>query len=151
MGIFNWLFGKPEAPKEPAKVAVTMPATDTTSEVIRIGASGARIVKVSQKRIEYVDMAGKQQFIDLEICAKNWVGWHDQHAHEFFPLPGASDEDVTTWNARCVGQRGALDNPPWAEFTNERKTRFEFETGEALYRELLGPLMQAGWHTFDID
>ena len=34
---------------------------------------------------------------------------------------------------------------------NERKTRFEFETWEALWRELQGPLMVAGWNTFDTE
>jgi hypothetical protein len=55
------------------------------------------------------------------------------------------------WNARCVGQRGALDNPPWIELMNERKTRFEFASRETFYRELLDPFRQAGWHTFDTD
>jgi len=126
-----------------------MPAADTTPEVIRIGASGARIVSVTPKRIEYIDLAGQAQFIDLEKCAKNWVAWRDDHRQDFVLWPGATEEGSAEWNARCVGERGALDQPPWAEFMNERKTRFEFETYEALDEEMLDPLLQAGWHTFD--
>ena len=44
----------------------------TAGEVVRIGASGARIVRVTQERIEYIDMAGQDQFIDLEECARIW-------------------------------------------------------------------------------
>ena len=59
----------------------------TAGELIRVGTSGARIVRVTQKRIEYIDMAGQDQFIDLEECARAWGRWHDVHSHEFFPVP----------------------------------------------------------------
>jgi hypothetical protein len=120
-------------------------------EIVRIGASGARIVAVTRQRIDYIDMAGQEQFIDLEECARRWGRWHDERSQEFLPLPGATEQGIAASNARCVGKRGALDNPPWAEFRNERNTRFEFGSYEALYTELLGPLRQAGWHTFDTD
>jgi hypothetical protein len=148
----------------------------TAGEVVRIGASGARIVRVTQERIEYIDMAGPDQFIDLEECARSWGRWYDIHSHEFFPVPGCrarvrwhevrsheflptlevspgppSQTDIDAWNARCVGQRGGGD-PLWrVEFMNKRKTRFEFETWEALWRELQGRLMVAGWNTFDTE
>ena len=172
MGMFTWLFAKNEIPKgsgatptgttkfgdqepakdrrkEPAAVAPAIQAADAAPEVIRIGAFGGRIVSITQQRIEYIDMAGEVQFVDLDECAKNWGRSYDDHSHEFSLLPGASEQSVAEWNVHCVGQRGALDDPPWAEFTNARKTRFEFESHEALYAELLGPLMKAGWHTFD--
>jgi hypothetical protein len=120
-------------------------------EVVQIGISGARIVTVSRQRVDYIDMAGQAQFVDLEECARSWGQWHDGHRGEYLPLPGASDQSIAAWNACCVGQRGALDNPPWAEFQNERKTRFEFASREALYRELLNPLREASWQTFDTD
>jgi hypothetical protein len=66
-------------------------------------------------------------------------------------LPGATEQSAAAWNARCVGQRGASDNPPWVEFMNARMTRFEFATYEALYSELLTPLRREGWQTFDTD
>jgi hypothetical protein len=116
-------------------------------EVVRVGASGARIVAVTRQRIDYIDMAGQEQFIDLEECASRWGRWHDDRSQEFLPMPGATEQGIAAWNARCVGQRGFQ----WAEFMNERNTRFEFATYEALYTELLDPLRQAGWHTFDTD
>jgi hypothetical protein len=118
-------------------------------EVVRIGVSGARIVAVTRQRIDYIDMVGQERFIDLEECAKGWAQLHDDRSQEFLPLPGATEQGIAAWNASCVGQRGALDNPPWAEFMNERNTRFEFGTYEALYEQLLRPLKRAGWHTFD--
>lgn len=146
----------------------------TAGEVIRVGTSSARIVRLTRKYIEYIDMAGQDQFIDLEECARMWKRWHDVHSHEFFPVPGRwarwhdlhshellptpellpgppSHADIDAWNARCVGQRGGGYPLWWAEFMNERKTRFEFGTWEALWRKLQGPLMVAGWNTFDTE
>jgi hypothetical protein len=118
-------------------------------EIVWIGVSPARIVAVTRQRIDYIDMAGQEQVIDLEECARNWGRRYDDRREEFLLFSGVTQEDIAAWNARCVGQRGALDNPPWAEFMNERNTRFEFATSKALYTELLGSLSQAGWHTFD--
>lgn len=92
---------------------------------------------------------GQERFIDLEECARGWGQLHDDRRQEFLPLPGTTEQGVAAWNANCVGQRGALDNPPWAEFKNERNTRFEFGTYEGLYEQLLRPLKRVGWHTFD--
>ena len=174
MGILNWILGKEGSPKgsgaspagsppsgdsevlakdtvsEPEPIA-TKPAADATPEVIRVGAFGARISSVAPKCLEYIDMAGQEQCIDLEECARNWVGWRENHRQDFVLFPGATEQSSNQWDARCIGERGALDNPPWAAFMNERKTCFEFETYEALHEDLLGPLMQAGWHTFDTD
>ena len=120
-------------------------------EVIRVGASHAQILRVARTRIDYIDMRGRRQSIDLEECAMNWIRWHDDHIQEFMLIPGSSTADSDRWNARCVGERGALDHPPWVQFMNERNSRFEFRNYEALYGELLVPLMQNGWHTFDTD
>jgi hypothetical protein len=119
-------------------------------EIVRIGASAGRIVTVTPRRIHYIDVAGQEQVIDLETCARSWGRWHDAHSREFLPLPGATEQSIRAWNARCVGQRDLSAEPPWVAFLNERNTRFEFETYEAVYLELLGPLEKAGWHTFDL-
>lgn len=121
----------------------------TTPEVVRVGASGARILSVTKERVGYIDMAGQEQSIDLKECAGNWTRWHDNHRQDFHAVPGASQADVDAENARCVGQRGGSHPLWWAEFMNERKTRFEFGSWEALWQELYGPLMVAGWSTFD--
>ena len=100
-----------------------------------MGSSGARIVRVTPERIEYLDMAGQDQVIDLKECARNWVQWSKEQGGDLVPASGASQEEIDTWNARCVGQRGGSYHQ-WVEFMNDRKTRFEFETWEARVKEL---------------
>jgi hypothetical protein len=119
-------------------------------EIVRIGIASAHVTSVSQQRVEYLDEAGQERLIDLEQCARNWVRYHNDHEQDFSLVPGASAESAVTWDSRCVGQRGALDDPPWVEFMNERHTRFEFVSYEAV-DALLGLLSKAGWHTFDTD
>jgi hypothetical protein len=121
----------------------------TTSEVIRVSTAGARILGVTQERIEYIDMAGQGQVVDLKECARNYVRWYDEHRREFLPLCGASQVEIDAEVARCVGQRGGPNPLWWIELMNGRKTRFEFETWEASVMQLQGPLMVARWNTFD--
>ena len=45
---------------------------DPTCEIVSIGVSGARIVGVTRERIDYIDAAGEERFIDLEECARSW-------------------------------------------------------------------------------
>jgi hypothetical protein len=96
-------------------------------------------------------MAGREGFVDLGECARNWVRHHDEHREEFIPTRGTSQADIDAENARIVGERGETDNVWWVDVMNERKTRFEFETWEALCVDLRGPLMRAGWLTFDTE
>lgn len=137
VGIFDWMFRRKIVPEY------------TTPEIVSIGANGVQIVDVTQHRITYVDLKGEEQFVDLEECARNWMQKRDDTEAEFLRLSDDSDRDVASWNSCCVGQRGATDDPPWVEFMNERRTRFEFESYQSIYKELLGPLANAGWHTFD--
>jgi hypothetical protein len=64
--------------------------SDTPREVVRVGSCGARIVRVGRQRIDYVDAAGQERFVDLEGCASRWGQYHGSHRREFLPLPGAS-------------------------------------------------------------
>lgn len=125
-----------------------VPNEPAAPEIVRIGMARAGVTSVSQRRVEYLDEAGQERFIDLEQCARNWVRYYHEHEQDFVWVDSA--ESAATWNSRCVGQRGALDDPPWVEFMNERRTRFEFASCEAI-SALLGPLSKAGWHTFDTD
>ena len=121
-----------------------------TPEVTRIGVSGARIVRVTHEIIEYIDQTGREQFVDLEQCARNWVQWKRENKESFLIVVPSSQAEIDAWDARTVGSRNTFDDPPWAEFINERSARFEFETEEALYAELLRPLGRFGWVTFDM-
>jgi len=118
-------------------------------EVIRIETGSSRIISITQQRIEYLGLAGEPCTIDLEECARNYMRWHSDHSDEFVALSGPAEVDA--WNARCVGTRDLCDSPPWVQFMNERRTRFEFDSYEAIYRELLTPLSRYGWQTFDMD
>jgi hypothetical protein len=97
-----------------------MDMNDRKPEVVRIGTSGARIVAVTQEGIDYIDMAGQEQFINFGECA-----------------------DIE----RFVGHRDTSADPPYAQIMN---TRFEFRTGEALLGDLIFPLMKAGRNTLDL-
>jgi hypothetical protein len=122
---------------------------EAAPEVHRIGPSGSHIVRITENHIEYTDAAGRGQLIDLEECARNWERWYHDHRQEFLPL--GSQAEIDAENAHTVGLRGGSYPLWWAEFMNERKTRFEFDTWEALWRKLQGPLMVAGWRTFDTE
>ena len=120
-------------------------------EVHRIGSSNARIVSVTHQHIQHTDAAGRRLFVDLPECATCWMRWCQDHRQEFFPLGGASQAEIDAENARTVGLRGGGSPLWWIEFMNERKTRFEFESWEARCRDLQGPLLAAGWRTFDTE
>ena len=85
-------------------------------EIIRIGVANARIKCVTPQRVEYLDEAGQECFVDLDECARNWVQ----------SLTEEDEDDGAMRNRRYVGERGLLADPPWIEFANERRTRFEF-------------------------
>jgi hypothetical protein len=130
-------------------------------EVKRMSASGAHIVCITHELIEYVNTAGKRQFIDLEECARNWMRYRHDHSHEFISLPPVPEIKFEDYGAaallfnfkdsRCVALRDTYAG--WVEFMNDRKTRFEFPAGQGfggdIWRELLMPLLQVGWCTFD--
>lgn len=108
-------------------------------EIVRIGVESARIKCVTPQRVEYLDQTGKECFVDLDKCVRNW-GQRAQLESE--------DVAASEWGSRCVAERGFLDDPPWVEFTNERRTRFEFASlSEALTLKLL--LAKVRWRTFD--
>ena len=122
-----------------------------TTEVIRIGVGNSRIIGITQRQISYVGRAGEPCTIDLKECARTWPRFRSDHGAEFITVTDSTSAEIDDWNARCVGSRGALDDPPWVQFMNQRHTRFEFEDNEAIYRELLTPMSRYGWHTFDTD
>jgi len=107
-------------------------------------------LRVTHEIIEYIDPTGREQFVDLEECARNWVKQHKEHKRVFLKVVPSSKADTDASDAQRVGTRGAPDDPPIIEFMNERRTRFEFETEEALCAELLRRLGDAGWFTFGL-
>jgi hypothetical protein len=111
-------------------------------EIVRIGVTNARIKCVTPQRVEYRDEAGQECFVDLDKCLRIPV-------HFYYEKEG----DLVLWtsegsDSRCVARRSSHDHPPeWVEFTNKRRTRFEFRSYKKAYTALLGPLRKAGWRT----
>lgn len=96
------------------------------TEIVRVGVANASIKGVTPQRLDYLDEAGQERFVDLEEC----IG------------------SAASGSSRCVGRRGLLDDPPWIEFTNNRRTRFEFgSSNEASGLKL--EIMKARWRTLD--
>ena len=120
-----------------------------STEVVRIGDGLSRITRVTRTQVDYRNEEGHDLSIELEECARRWIEHIAKMQGEFLKPPSASSERHDRWNAGCVGLRGALDEPPWAQFLNNRRTRFEFASYEEIYSQLLIPLDEVGWHTFD--
>lgn len=121
-------------------------------ELVRLGVGPARITRVTAQKIEYTNESGRELFVDLEECAR--IGGCLETAGLF---PPSSDMDWTSvadaicgpgseTTRGCVGLRGAMDDPPWFQFLNRRRTQFEFKDYDAIYAELLTPM---GRMTFD--
>jgi hypothetical protein len=109
-------------------------------EIVRIGVANARIKCVTPQRVEYLDEAGRECFVDLEGCVRNWVLQFDNEDE--------GEDGANNWDLHCVGRRGMLVDPPWIEFANKRRTRFEFGSNDEA-RALLGQLAKVHWRTFD--
>jgi hypothetical protein len=122
-------------------------------ELVHVAAPPAGIVSIEKSRIEYTDDRGQRLDVDLEKCARiygcltqppddssNWGELVDSVAG-FATLPLAFQ--------RVVGLQGAIDDPPWFQFLNRRRTQFEFKDYEHIQSALLQPLARSGWRTWD--
>ena len=113
-------------------------------EIVRIGVSNARITCVTPQRVEYVDEAGQECFVDLDECSRNSVQSHIKDEGDSVVLT-SEDRDAV---ARYVATRDLLHDPAWIEFKNKRRTRFEFASSNEA-RGLKLQLMRLRWHTDD--
>lgn len=108
-------------------------------EIVRIGVTNAHIKCVTPQRVDYLDEAGQECFVDLKECARNRV----QHV-ESWREDGARKADY-----RVVAKSGFLDDSPWIEFMNNRRTRFEFGSLEGA-QALKSLLAKARWRVFSV-
>lgn len=113
-------------------------------EIVRIGVGNARIKCVTRQRVEYFDEAGQECFVDLDECARDWV----EKCGDNFVEWTSEDSDAVRPKRRYVGERGLLYDPPWIEFANKRRTRFEFESLNEGYG-LIIPLKRVRCLTLD--
>jgi hypothetical protein len=86
-------------------------------EIVRIDVGNARIKCVTRQRLEYIDEAGEESFVDLGECARNRV----QHVESWRVEDGARTGDY-----RTVAKGVLVDDSPCIDFMNNRRTRFEF-------------------------
>jgi len=116
------------------------------SEIVRIGVGNARIKCVTRQRVEYLDEAGQECFVDLDEGAINWVQLHNQNEDDLVLL---TSEDISGRRKEPhVARRSFhVDAPEWVEFRNKRRTRFEFRSYNEAYHTLLQTLRKAGWYT----
>jgi hypothetical protein len=75
---------------------------------------------------------------------RNWV----EECEDDFVLWTSEDSAVARGKPRYVGERGLLGDPPWIEFANKRRTRFEFESLNEGYG-LIVPLKKVRCLTLD--
>jgi len=97
-----------------------------SSQLVRIGESRGRIVRVSSEAVEFVDESGVDHAIDL--------------ASRCLAPP-----------RRAVGLRGGNGHLVVFEFFGPNAVRMEFESDMALYQQLLVPLARAGYGSLDGD
>jgi hypothetical protein len=119
-------------------------------EIVRIGVGNARMKCVTRQRLEYIDEAGQECFVDLEECARNWVQSLTEEDEDDFVQLTSEDSDAASRKRRYVGGRGLLEDPPWIEFANKRRTRFEFESLNEGYG-LIIPLKKVRLLTLDMN
>jgi hypothetical protein len=127
-------------------------------ELVHIGRAPADIVAIAGSRVEYTDDGGKSSVVDLAECARVYQCLQERGA---FPPEedldwGALIDRVPGFSAlelplqAVVGLRGAIDEPPWFQFLNRRRTQFEFKDYDHIQNALLAPLAAAGnWYSWD--
>lgn len=116
-------------------------------EIVRIGVGNARIKCVTTQQVEYLDEAGQECLVDLEDSNRNYNQLHNEDEGDFVLL--TSEEGTGDLSSRYVGGRELLHYPPWIEFTNKRRTRFEFGSSREA-RTLKLQLLKVRWRTLDM-
>ncbi len=125
--------------------------------LVPIGVGPAAIDRIADATVSFTDDLGEASTISLVECARISRLLREARA---FP-PGDDDDwgslaivhDFATLELLpqpVVGLRGAVDQPPWFQFLDLRRTQFEFKDYEHLQNALLKPLVAAGnWYSFD--
>src|SRR5262245_55492537 len=114
-------------------------------ELVHIDSGQAKIIGIEGSRLEYVDDIGKRRTIDLAECARIFSCL--RQLGKFPPdedfdwgalvaeIPGFADMPMPI--QPVVGLRAAIDEPPWFQFLNPRRTQFEFRDRDHIYSVLL--------------
>jgi len=128
----------------------------TRVELVRIGTDQARVLQVARQAVTYLDGSGVERSVDLQECARVYLALYRSGN-----FPPADDTDWTAIAAAhpasesesqtrgCVGLRAVIDDPPWFQFFDHRRTQFEFGDSDTIRNELVIPLARFGWQTWD--
>lgn len=128
----------------------------TDIERVRIGEGMAKIDRITPTAVTYLDERGRAASIDLPECGRTYICLTLGGA-----FPPRDDDDWSTFadehshlitveaRASVVGLRGVIDDPPWFQFLDRRRTQFEFQSRDAIEHELLLPLARCGFQTWD--
>ena len=128
----------------------------TSVERVRIGQGSARIVDVTPAELRYLGEDGVAAAVDLTDCAR--IQRSLDHAGLFRPRDDTDWTSIATADPEfarrdvsngCVGLRAAVDDPPWFQFLDRRRTQFEFKDYDAIKNDLQRRLAAAGWYTWD--
>jgi hypothetical protein len=104
------------------------------------------ITSITPQGVTYIDAAGQQQFIDFKTCHKNQMAWMERTSGAEY-----TDERSEFYQqAKYVGRRYALSDPPALEFYTIPRIMFEFPTRDDL-SDVLVQIKKAGWRTNDGD
>jgi hypothetical protein len=123
-------------------------------ERIRMGEGPAKISEIARTKIVYIDGRGVQQFVDLEESARTCGvlertgAWPPPEDLDWTAYAAAHSE-LSNVRLGLVGMRGAVDEPPWFQFFDRRRTLFEFKDRDTIYSELITPMARHGWQTWD--
>jgi hypothetical protein len=126
--------------------------------LVRIDVGPAAIHGIADSTVSFTDDHGDRSAISLVECARIYRLLREAHA---FP-PGDDDDwgilaklasDFASLELPLqpvVGLRAVIDNPPWFQFLDQRRTQFEFRNYDHIHDALLKPLSAAGnWYSWD--
>ncbi len=103
-----------------------------------------QITDVTPDGAHYIDDEGNEQFIDFATCQQNNIDSIAESMGSRF----TNERRAFYQQAKYVGRRYALSDPPALYFYTVPFTVFEFSTRNEL-SEVLVAIKQAGWRTND--
>jgi hypothetical protein len=105
------------------------------------------ILSITVSELLYRDNEGNQKVIDFQECYQRWLKRelsYQKNNSESSSFPNATSE----WKE--IGERDALDTPPYIQFYSKQRIQFDFASYEELtaFRMKLWELGK--WTTFDL-
>lgn len=103
-----------------------------------------QITQITLEGVHYLDEDGNSQFIEFAICQQNNI----ENIKNSMGSRWTEEREAFHLEAKYVGVRFALSDPPALEFYTAPRIYFEFPTRESLSK-VLYDIKKAGWRTND--